>query len=187
MPNWIADSSHLCCAGRNEETSHFLGLNIVFFAEFLLGHHGSYFHGLTNINDVRNQIRKAHAYQTHNRRASGRNHRIVISFHIAHAFANRTGYNICTFRYLKHIVKAHVEKPLQHLRSANQMLELPVKRRCRKRNFVFETVNAGQRICLRVLGVIFTHTNTLAAVNTALINNVSAPAAHANGFRRTAF
>ena len=126
------------------------------------------------------QVGEAHLNQPHNRRAGGGNQRPG-QVGLAQLFPDGAGHHIRAPGHLKHLVKAHVLEPRQHLGDALQALELPVEGRRRQGDLVAEAADGGQRVGDGDLRVILAHADALAAVDAALVDNVRPAAAHADG------
>ena len=69
MSDGVADGRYLGRAGRDEKAPDLLRLCVMRAAELAAGDHGGHLHGLAHVDDVWNQLRKAHADQTHDGRA----------------------------------------------------------------------------------------------------------------------
>ena len=87
---------------------------------------------------------------------------------------------------LEYIVKAHVVQPLNDKIYIVQIVKLAVQRRRRKRNFIFVIFKAVKPVVRRFFCLIWTYSDTLAAVDALLRTYRRAALSDANSLGRAA-
>ena len=147
--------------------------------------HGRHFHRLAHVHDMVDQVRKADLDQPHNRRA-GRGDDRPGKLRVLQPFLNGLADDVRAAGHLINFVKAHPFQSAQHLGNTLQVAELAVQAGRGQRDFVFELGDGTQRICHRDLRVVGTDADALAAVDTALVNDMRPAAPHPDRFRRAA-